>query len=171
MKKVSVFRIAKVPIGSQTILIVAVAITMLVVLDLFIRRTRAGQGIRAVAEDPETASLMGVNINGIIVLTFFVGGLMAGVAGLLYGMYFTQAQFNMGFIPGIKAFTAAVLGGIGNIRGAMLGGLLLGLVESLAVTFMNPAYKDVVAFVLLILVLVIRPTGLLGESMAARAKV
>ena len=93
------------------------------------------------AEDPETAGLMGVNINGIVVMTFFIGGLMAGAAGVLYGVFFTQAQFNMGFIPGIKAFTAAVLGGIGNVRGAMLGGLLLGLVENLGVACIGTQWQ------------------------------
>jgi branched-chain amino acid transport system permease protein len=164
MKKVIVFRIAKVPIDSQTILIVAVAIAMLVVLDLFIRRTRAGKGIRAVAEDPETASLMGVNINGIVVMTFFVGGLMAGAAGLLYGMFFTQALFSMGFVPGIKAFTAAVLGGIGNVRGAVLGGILLGLIENLGVACTGTQWQSVIAFLVLVGVLMFRPTGLLGEQ-------
>ena len=117
------------------------------------------------------AAIMGVNVRRVIALTFFMGSALGGAGGVLVGLYYTQIDFFMGYSAGLKAFTAAVLGGIGNIRGAMLGGLILGLVESLAVTFMNPAYKDVVAFVLLILVLVIRPTGLLGESMAARAKV
>jgi branched-chain amino acid transport system permease protein len=164
MHRVTVFSIAGVPVDNVTILVVAVAIGMLIVLDLFVRRTRAGQGIRAVAEDPETASMMGVNINAIIVLTFFVGGLMAGVAGLLYGVYFSFAQFNMGFIPGIKAFTAAVLGGIGNIRGAMLGGILLGMIENLGVACVGAQWQNVIAFVVLVLVLMVRPTGILGEQ-------
>src|SRR5207247_8306769 len=101
---------------------------------------------------------MGVNIDGIVVLTFFVGGLMAGVAGVLYGLFFTQAQFNMGFIPGIKAFTAAVLGGIGNIRGAMLGGILLGLIENLGVACISSQWQNVIAFVVLVGVLMFKPT-------------
>ena len=106
---------------------------------------------------------MGVNIDRMIVMTFFIGGLMAGVAGLLYGMFFGQAVFNMGFLPGIKAFTAAVLGGIGNIRGAMLGGVLLGLVENLGTACTGTQWQAVIAFMVLVGVLMFRPTGLLGE--------
>jgi branched-chain amino acid transport system permease protein len=144
--------------------VVAVAVVMMVFLDVFVRRTRAGKGIRAVAEDPETASLMGVDINRVIVLTLFVGGLMAGGAGLLYGTYFGQAQFNIGFVPGIKAFTAAVLGGIGNVRGAMLGGVLLGLIENLGVGCTGTQWQAVISFGVLVGVLMFRPTGLLGEQ-------
>jgi branched-chain amino acid transport system permease protein len=163
MHRGRVFSILGVPVDNITILVIAVAIGMLIVLDLFVRRTRAGKGIRAVAQDPETASLMGVNINAIIVLTFLVGGLMAGVAGILYGMFFSFAQFSMGFIPGIKAFTAAVLGGIGNIRGAMLGGLMLGIIENLGVACTGAQWQNVIAFVVLVGVLMVRPTGILGE--------
>jgi branched-chain amino acid transport system permease protein len=162
MKLSTVFTIAGVQIHNLDLLAILVAVGMLVVLDLFVNRTRAGKGIRAVAEDAETASLMGVNVNGIIVLTFFVGGLMAGGAGVLYGLYF-NAQFNMGFTPGLKAFTAAVLGGIGNIRGAMLGGVLLGLVENLGVACTGTQWQAVIAFMVLVGVLMFRPTGLLGE--------
>jgi branched-chain amino acid transport system permease protein len=162
MKLSTVFTIAGVQIHNLDLLAILVAVGMLVVLDLFVNRTRAGKGIRAVAEDAETASLMGVNVNGIIVLTFFVGGLMAGGAGVLYGLYY-NAQFNMGFTPGLKAFTAAVLGGIGNIRGAMLGGVLLGLVENLGVACTGTQWQAVIAFMVLVGVLMFRPTGLLGE--------
>jgi len=117
-----------------------------------------------VAEDPETAALMGVNINGIIIITFLLGGLMAGGAGLLYGINFGEAQFNIGFLPGIKAFTAAVLGGIGNVRGAMLGGVLLGLIENLSVACIGVQWQPVIAFTVLVAVLMFRPTGLLGEQ-------
>jgi branched-chain amino acid transport system permease protein len=110
---------------------------------------------------------MGVNIDAIVVLTFFLGGLMAGAAGLLYGMFFTQAQFSMGFVPGIRAFTAAVLGGIGNIRGAVLGGILLGLVENLGVACTATQWQSVIAFVVLVAVLMFRPTGLLGERLGS----
>jgi branched-chain amino acid transport system permease protein len=164
MKFHTVFHVAGVPVNNVTILVVAVAFVMLLVLDLFVHRTRTGQGIRAVAEDPETASLLGVNVNQIIVITFLVGGLMAGVAGSLYGITFGQASFNIGFIPGIKAFTAAVLGGIGNIRGAMLGGLLLGLIENLGIACIHAQWKDVIAFMVLVGVLMFRPTGILGEQ-------
>jgi branched-chain amino acid transport system permease protein len=114
---------------------------------------------------------MGVIVRRVISLTFLFGSALGGAAGVLVGLYYTQIDFFMGYSAGLKAFTAAVLGGIGNIRGAMLGGLLLGVIESLAVTFLNPAYRDVVAFVVLILVLVLRPTGLLGESVPQANKV
>ncbi|HCO02277.1 MAG TPA: branched-chain amino acid ABC transporter permease [Actinobacteria bacterium] len=163
MPQKNVFTIFHTAINNLEVLVVVVAVVMLVMLDLFVHRTRAGKGIRAVAEDPETASLMGVNINAIIVLTFFVGGVMAGGAGLLYGLFFGQAQFNIGFVPGIKAFTAAVLGGIGNIRGAMLGGILLGLIENLGSACTGLQWEPVIAFGVLVGVLMFRPTGLLGE--------
>jgi branched-chain amino acid transport system permease protein len=159
-----VFSVLGVPVDRPTVLVVVVALVMLVVLDLFVHRTRTGKGIRAVAQDPETASLMGVNVDRIIVITFLVGGLMAGVAGVLYGVFFGQAQFNIGFVPGIKAFTAAVLGGIGNIRGAMLGGLLLGLIENFGVACIGAQWQTVIAFIVLVGVLMFRPTGLLGEQ-------
>ena len=164
MKRTNVFSVFGVDVQNLQILVVLVAIGMMIVLDRFVRGTRAGKGIRAVAEDPETASLMGVNIEGIVILTFFIGGLMAGGAGLLYGLFFGQAQFNMGFVPGIKAFTAAVLGGIGNIRGAMLGGVLLGLIENLGVACTGLQWQAVIAFLVLVGVLMFRPTGLLGEQ-------
>lgn len=163
LKRNTVFTIAGNPIDSLTLLIFVVALLMLVLLDRFVSKSRTGKQIRAVAEDAQTASMMGVDVNRIIVVTFFVGGLMAGAAGLFYGMYFTQAQFNMGFIPGIKAFTAAVLGGIGNIRGAMLGGIVLGLVENLGVACVGTQWQSVIAFLVLVAVLLFRPTGLLGE--------
>jgi branched-chain amino acid transport system permease protein len=127
--------------------------------------------MRAVAEDREMAAIMGVNVRWVIAATFFIGSALGGAGGVLVGLYYTQIDFFMGYSAGLKAFTAAVLGGIGNIKGAMLGGILLGLIESLAVTFMNPAYKDVVAFAVLILVLVVRPTGILGERVADSEKV
>jgi branched-chain amino acid transport system permease protein len=136
---------------------------MLIVLDRIVRLTRLGRGIRAVAQDPETASLMGVNIDRVIVLTFFIGGLMAGAAGVLYALRFNVTQWNIGFLLGIKAFTAAVLGGIGNLRGAMLGGLLLGLVAAHGTACTAPHWEDVIAFLALVGVLLFRPTGILGE--------
>jgi branched-chain amino acid transport system permease protein len=167
MKLHPAFKLFGVVVNNRQVLVVTVAIAMLVFLDLFVRRTRAGKGIRAVAEDPETAALMGVNIDRIVVLTFLIGGLMAGGAGLLYGVFFGQAQFNIGFLPGIKAFTAAVLGGIGNVRGAMLGGVLLGLIENLGVGCTGTQWQAVIAFSVLVGVLMFRPTGLLGEQVGA----
>ncbi len=161
-----VFTLLGVPITNIMLLIVGVAVAMMFVLDTFVRKTKMGAGIRSVAEDPDTASMMGVNITMIIIVTFATGGLMAGAAGLLYGLNFGVTQFNIGFIPGIKAFTAAVLGGIGNIRGAMLGGLLLGLVENLGIACVSAQWRDVIAFAVLVLVLMFRPTGILGEQVA-----
>jgi len=141
---------------------------MLLLLDLFVRRTRMGRGIRAVAQDGEAASMMGVNIDRVVVTTFLIGGIMAGAAGFLYVLVLgVPAHWFIGFIPGIKAFTAAVLGGIGNIRGAMLGGLLLGTVEAYAVPCFGSEWVDVTAFVVLVLVLMFRPTGILGEEVSA----
>jgi len=164
LERREVFSFLGVSVTNMQLLILAVAVGMMFVLDLLVRRTKVGMGIRAVAEDPETASMMGVSIAGIITVTFLMGGLMAGGAGLLYGMNFGVTQFNVGFVPGIKAFTAAVLGGIGNIRGAMLGGLVLGLVENLGIACVAAQWRDVIAFTVLVLVLMFRPTGLLGEQ-------
>jgi branched-chain amino acid transport system permease protein len=162
------FRVFGTPVQTTSIIIVVATLLMLVVLDRVINATRLGQGIRAVAQDAQTASLMGVDIDKIIVITFVLGGVFGGVAGFLYGMAF-NVSFNMGFIPGLKAFTAAVLGGIGNVRGAVLGGLLLGIVESLSVACMDVKWQNVIAFLILVLVLMIRPTGLLGERLGRAA--
>lgn len=146
------------------------AVGMMLALDMFVNRSRLGRGVRAVAQDPDTAALMGVNQDRVFMLVFILGGAMAGVAALLYTMQFDITKFNIGFLIGIKAFTAAVLGGIGNLRGALLGGLLLGIVEVYSSTLFDSSWADVTAFILLILVLMIRPTGILGESLGkARA--
>jgi branched-chain amino acid transport system permease protein len=146
-------------------LVVLTSIICLIILDRFINQTRTGRSIRALSEDITASQLMGVNVDRVIVTTFVVGGFFAGVAGVLYGMRFGNVVFNMGFIPGLKAFTAAVLGGIGNIRGAMLGGLTLGLVEHLSSVCIGSEWKNVVSFSVLVLVLVFKPTGILGERM------
>ena len=150
--------------SNKRVLVIVAAVVMLFILDRFVNGTKLGRGIRAVAQDAETASMMGVNINRVIVVTFLVGGMMAGAAGLLYVLVLgAPAYWFIGFQPGIKAFTAAVLGGIGNIRGAMLGGLLLGLVEAYSVPCFGEQWKNVTAFAVLVLVLMFRPTGILGE--------
>ena len=164
----AVFSIFGAPVLNTYIIIVAVAAAMYIVLDLIIARTRLGQGIRAVAQDAETASLMGVDIDKIIVATFVLGGIMGGAGGFLYGMAY-NTSFNMGFFPGLKAFTAAVLGGIGNIRGAVIGGLLLGIIESLGVSCIQTAWSNTISFCVLVLVLMFRPTGLFGESLGRAA--
>ncbi len=165
------FQVAGVSVSALVLVMIGVAAAVMWGLHELVQRTTLGRSIRAVAEDREVAALMGVNVRRVIAATFFLGSALGGAAGVLVGLYYTQIDFFMGYSAGLKAFTAAVLGGIGNIRGAMLGGLILGLVESLAVTFMNPAYKDVVAFAILILTLVVRPTGLLGETVADWEKV
>ena len=143
-------------VKTKQLVLAGAALVLLIVLDRLVNGTRLGQGIRAVAQDAETASLMGVDINRVITQTFVIGGLLGGAAGFLYGSAF-DVQNTMGFIPGVKAFTAAVLGGIGNVRGAVLGGVLLGLVENYGVACANSAYRDVIAFSILVLVLLVRP--------------
>ncbi len=156
----------------KSILVIATALMMLLGLHLFVNRTKVGTAIRAVAQDPDTASLMGIDVNRIITLTFFVGGAMGGVAGVLFGLHYSLVNPYTGFIPGLKAFTAAVLGGIGNIPGAVLGGIVLGLMEAFAASYLSiltngafgAEYKDVFAFAVLIFILTFRPKGLLGEK-------
>jgi branched-chain amino acid transport system permease protein len=154
-------------IQNTRILVILVAVAMMIILDRFVRGTKLGRGIRAVAQDSETAALMGVNIDRVVVVTFLIGGLMAGAAGTLYGVFFHVTKWNLGFLPGIKAFTAAVLGGIGNLRGAMAGGILLGLVEAYGSAAIGAQWKDVMAFVVLVVVLMFRPTGIFGEQVGA----
>ena len=158
-------------ISALVLVMISVALALMLSLNAFVQRTTLGRCIRAVAEDREAAAIMGVNVRQVISITFLLGSALGGAAGVLVGLYYTQIDFFMGYSAGLKAFTAAVLGGIGNLKGAMLGGLMLGVIESLAVTFINPAYRDVVAFAVLILVLVFRPTGLLGESVPQTNKV
>ena len=153
-------------IRTDKVLVVVAALALMAGLDRFVSRSRLGRGIRATAQDPSTAALMGVDINRVVTLTFLLGGILAGAAGTLFGIFFEAARYNIGFLPGIKAFTAAVLGGIGNIRGALLGGFLLGLLENWGATVLGGEWKDVFAFSVLVLVLLFRPTGLLGESLA-----
>jgi branched-chain amino acid transport system permease protein len=151
------------------VVVAGAAILMMVGLDRVVSTTRLGQGIRAVAQDADTASLMGININRVISQTFIIGGLLGGAAGFLFGLGGAGVTYQMGFTPGLKAFTAAVLGGIGNIRGAMLGGLLLGVIESLSVACTQTSWVDVTSFCILVLVLLLRPTGILGERLGRSA--
>ncbi|MFD6697569.1 MULTISPECIES: branched-chain amino acid ABC transporter permease [unclassified Microbacterium] len=154
-------------ITNQQIIIVVAAILLMVGTDMFIRRSRTGRGIRAVAQDPDTATLMGVSKERTIVITFIIGGLLAGAAALFYVMLVPSGViYNGGFILGVKAFAAAVLGGIGNVRGALLGGILLGIVGNYGQILLGDAqWADVVAFVILVLVLLVRPTGILGTTL------
>jgi branched-chain amino acid transport system permease protein len=164
----AVFTFAKAPVQMLDILTLVVGVVMLFGLDRLVSKSRLGRSIRAVAQDAETASLMGVNIDRTIAVTFLLGGFLGGVAGYLFGLKF-GVGYTMGFTPALKAFTAAVLGGIGNLRGAVIGGLLLGVVESMSVAFVNGAFIDVVAFGVLVVVLLVRPTGILGESLGRAA--
>lgn len=158
-------------VWNTTLLIVISALVLAFATDRFVNKSKFGRGIRAVAQDPATATLMGVSRERIIMLTFLIGGFLAGAAALLYSIKVPQGiVYSGGFILGIKAFSAAVLGGIGNLRGALLGGLLLGLIENYGQVLFGTNWRDVIAFVLLILVLMFRPTGILGESLGkARA--
>lgn len=164
-------------ISMKSLVVIVAALGMLWGLHTIVNRTKIGTAIRAVAEDQAAASLMGINVNRMISLTFLIGGAMGGAAGVLFGVQYSLINPYTGFIPGLKAFTAAVLGGIGNIPGAMLGGLVLGLLEAFAASYMSlltngafgAEYKDIFAFSVLILILILRPKGLLGEVVRERA--
>ena len=164
-------------ISVKSIIVIALTVLMLVGLNYLVNATRVGKAIRAVAQDRPTASLMGINVNRIISLTFLVGGLLGGAAGVLYALKFTRIDPFVGFFPGLKAFTAAVLGCIGNMTGAVLGGIVLGMLETFAGSYMGvftmgaagSEYKDIFAFSILILVLIFRPQGLMGKNVTQKA--
>jgi branched-chain amino acid transport system permease protein len=164
-------------VSVKSLVVIVSALLMLWCLHLLVNKTKIGKAIRAVAEDQATASLMGINVNRIISITFLIGGAMGGAAGVLFGVQYSLITPYSGFIPGLKAFTAAVLGGIGNIPGAMMGGLVLGLLEAFAASYLSlltggafgAEYKDIFAFSILILILIFRPKGLLGEIVRERA--
>jgi branched-chain amino acid transport system permease protein len=164
-------------LAPKQLLILVVSALMMIGLMTLVNKTKLGRAMRATAENPRIAGLMGVNANQVIAATFAIGAALAAVAGVLVAMNYNIAQFSMGFIPGLKAFTAAVLGGIGNLAGAVVGGLLLGIIESLGAGyigditggFLGSHYQDIFAFVVLIVVLVFRPSGIMGERVADRA--
>ena len=153
----------------KDVFVIALAVPLMLGLNLFVSRTRLGKAMRATAQDREAAALMGIDINQTIALTFLLGGALAGAAGLISGLYNNSAWFFQGFRGGLMAFTAAVLGGIGNIYGAFLGGLLIGVVAAASDFLFDPRWTQAVVFGMLILILVFRPTGLLGESTPERA--
>ncbi len=159
----STFSIHGVSITLNQILIFAVAIIIMLSLDMFVNKTMTGWAMKATSQDPVTAQLVGINVNNIISLTFIIGSGLAGIAGVLVGFYYGIVNFYIGYLVGIKAFTAAVLGGIGDIRGAMVGGLLLGLLESLGAAYISSDYKDAFTFIILIVILLIKPSGLYGK--------
>jgi branched-chain amino acid transport system permease protein len=168
---------ANIDVSVKSLVVIVSALLMLWCLHLIVNKTKIGKAIRAVAEDQATASLMGINVNRMISITFLIGGAMGGAAGVLFGVQYGLINPYSGFIPGLKAFTAAVLGGIGNIPGAMMGGLVLGLLEAFAASYLSlltggafgAEYKDIFAFSILILILIFRPKGLLGEIVRERA--
>jgi branched-chain amino acid transport system permease protein len=167
---------ATIDVSVKSLVVIVGAVVMLFALQFLVTRTKLGKAIRAVAEDQATASLMGIDANRMIALTFLIGGAMGGAAGVLFGVQYGLINPYTGFIPGLKAFTAAVLGGIGNIPGAMLGGLVLGLLEAFAASYLSlltggafgAEYKDIFAFSILIAILIFRPRGLLGEIVRER---
>ena len=148
------------------ILVLFVSLALMAGLYAFIQKTRIGTAIRAAAIDQDAARLMGIDVNRVILLVFLIGPALGGAAGFLVGLRYGQINFTMGWTYGMKAFTAAILGGIGNIPGAMLGGLILGVIEALGSAYISIAWKDAIAFFVLILILIVRPTGLLGERVA-----
>jgi branched-chain amino acid transport system permease protein len=161
----------------KSLFLIGAAIVMLVGLNYLVTGTKIGRAIRAVAQDRPSASLMGINVNRIISITFLIGGALGGAAGVLFALKATRLDPFVGFFPGLKAFTAAVLGGIGNLTGALLGGIILGLLESFGASYLSiftngafgAEYKDILAFAILILVLIIRPSGLLGQTVGQKA--
>ncbi len=168
------FEVGNVTIQRSALFTIGCLIMCAAGLWYFVNRTKTGRGMQAVSQDPDTARLMGINVDRIIMVAFAVGATLAAVAGVAQGLQVTNINFKMGFLAGLKAFTAAVLGGIGNVWGAVVGGLTLGIVEAMAVqfipgTFGGSPWKDVWAFVLLIVVLVFRPQGLLGAKVVDRA--
>jgi branched-chain amino acid transport system permease protein len=164
-------------ISPTQLMLLVLATASMVGLLFLVEKTKMGRAMRATAENPRVAGLMGVDANRVIVMTFAIGAALAAVAGVMWGATYARAEFAMGFLPGLKAFSAAVLGGIGNIYGAMVGGLLLGIIESLGAgyigdltgDFLGSQYQDIFAFIVLIIVLTLRPSGIMGERVADRA--
>ena len=158
------YNLGGVTISNIQIVVFVVALVLMLLLQLFVTRTKTGMAMRAVSFDKDTAQLMGINVNWIISLTFGIGSALAGAGGVLYGIAYPQINPFMGVMPGLKAFTAAVLGGIGIIPGAMVGALIMGVVESLSSSFISSSLRDAIAFGILIVVLLLKPTGILGKS-------
>ena len=148
----------------REVLLWGVSLLLMVGLNYFVRRTKMGKAMQATAQDQEAARMVGVDVDRVVIITFFLGSALAGAAGLIFGLYYNYTSFIIGYTAGLRAFTAAVLGGIGNIPGAMLGGVLIGLIESLGGQYIAVRWTDVIIFSILVLVLVFRPTGLLGRA-------
>ncbi|MEO6913105.1 MAG: branched-chain amino acid ABC transporter permease, partial [Candidatus Baltobacteraceae bacterium] len=159
------FTIATLTIGGKQVMVVALAVALMLALQLLVHRTQMGRAMRATAQDRDAAQLMGINVNATIALTFLIGSALAGVAGFVSGVYYQSTWFFNGYQAGLKAFTAAVLGGIGNLAGAMLGGFAIGIIEAFATQFFGNQWSNVTVFAILVLVLIFRPAGLLGEAL------
>ena len=159
------FAIGDAVLRLREILIWAIALFLMLGLHFFVQRSKMGKAMRATAQDPEAARMMGVEVDRIIIIAFFIGSALAGAGGLIFGLYYNFTSFIIGFTAGLRAFTAAVLGGIGNVPGAMLGGVIIGMVEAMGGQFIATAWTDVIIFSILVLVLVFRPAGLLGQAL------
>jgi branched-chain amino acid transport system permease protein len=156
-------------VGYDQLILVLLSVALMVALWLFVTRTITGTAMRALAMDRDAARLQGINVERLILMTFFIGSVLAGAAGVMYGLYYTQISFGMGFLIGLRAFTAAVLGGIGNLPGTMVAGVCIGLIQSFAAGYLSSRWTDVIIFGVLITVLAFRPTGLFGERVVERA--
>jgi branched-chain amino acid transport system permease protein len=157
------FAIGDAVLRLREILIWVIAILLMLALHFFVQHSKMGKAMRATAQDPEAARMMGVEVDRIIIIAFFLGSALAGAGGLIFGLYYNFTSFIIGFTAGLRAFTAAVLGGIGNVPGAMMGGVIIGLIEAMSGQFIATAWTDVIIFSILVLVLVFRPAGLLGR--------
>ena len=158
------WHLGHVEINAMQVLILPLTLALMLALYLFVQRTMLGKAMRAVAIDQDTARLMGIDVDAVIAWTFFIGGMLAAAAGVMAGAYYSEIDFNMGFLIGLKAFTAAVLGGIGNVRGAVLGGLIIGCIQQISDDRIGPQWTPAVVFAYLILIMTLRPRGLLGEE-------
>jgi branched-chain amino acid transport system permease protein len=157
------WKVAGADLHLREVLVWLIAFLLMIALNLFVRRTRLGKAMQATAQDQEAARMMGIEVDSVVMITFFLGSALAGAAGLIFGLYYNFTSYVIGYTAGLRAFTAAVLGGIGSIPGAMLGGIIIGLIESLGGQLIATRWTDVIIFSILIIVLVFRPTGLLGR--------
>ncbi|MBE3576999.1 MAG: branched-chain amino acid ABC transporter permease [Limnochordales bacterium] len=167
--RLETYQVGPLIVNNRQLVIIATSVVLMMLLQFIVTRTRMGKAMRAVAEDTEASRLMGINVDRVIAFTFVLGSALAAAAGVLVGIYYTRIDPLMGFMPGLKAFVAAVLGGIGLIPGAMLGGLAIGVAEVLVVAFISSSWKDAVAFAILIMILLLKPTGILGKTAEEKA--
>jgi branched-chain amino acid transport system permease protein len=164
----AIFMLGDLRVHGSRILVIGTAVVLMLALTYFVQRTRLGRAMRAVSTDLDAAQMMGVDVNRVVMATFFIGAVLAGAAGVLVGVVFFSIRHTMGFVAGLKGFTAAVLGGIGSIPGAVLGGLIIGMAEAFTSVYISATYKDAVAFIILVLILIIRPSGLMGKPLVQK---